>query len=107
MTEYTPTTEAIIFAYTENKYAAQGIDYGPAEEAVAREEVMKWLAAHDAEVRAGVVAEEPEREYGRLIGEVPYQWLLGSHGIQSATHWRTKAVPAGPWVPVKQEGADQ
>lgn len=52
MTDYTPTTEEIIFAYTENKYAAQGVAYGPAEERIARDEVMRWLAAHDAEKRA-------------------------------------------------------
>lgn len=100
MTDYTPTMERLRADYLRVRSEHFGFtDLYAAE----------WdraLAAHDAEVRAGVVAEEPEREYGRLIGEVPYQWLLGSHGIQSATHWRTKEVPAGPWVPL-QEGADQ
>lgn len=56
MNDYTPTTGAIVFAYTENKYAAQGIGYGATEEAVARAEFDRWLAAHDAEIRA---EEEP------------------------------------------------
>lgn len=66
---------------------------------------MRALARELRLMRSGVVAEEPEWEYGRLIGEAPYQWLLGSSDISSATHRRTKAAPAGPWVPVKQEGA--
>lgn len=54
MSEYTPTTEEIIKAWrffrTENR----------AYDGDAEAEVRSWLAAHDAEVRAGVVAEEPE-----------------------------------------------
>lgn len=48
------------------------------------------------EVRAGVVAEEPEWEYlpALPVGSPP-------------KFKRTKAVPAGPWVPVKQEGAHE
>jgi hypothetical protein len=53
----TPTTESIVFAHTENKYAARGMAYGPAEEATARAEVMRWLAAHDAEVREQALTE--------------------------------------------------
>lgn len=42
----------------------------------------------------GVVAEEPEWEY------------LPALPVGSAPKLkRTKAIPAGPWVPVKQEGA--
>lgn len=75
-----------------------------------------WLAAHDAEVRAGVVAEEPGWEYGvhcessGRVNSVGAPWMdrkfaekvtandSGNYGV-----CRRKA---GPWVPVKQEGAD-
>lgn len=110
MSEYTPTTEAIIFAYTENKYAAQGIDYGAAEEAVAREEVMTWLDAHDAEVRDGVVAEEPGWEYGTEYDiDANESVFTATHSEEMARKWVAESPhdtglvrrrKAGPWVPV-------
>ncbi|RBO72824.1 hypothetical protein [Microbacterium sp. H6] len=88
----------------------------------------RWLAAHDAEVRAGVVAEEPEWEYGwRSLwpdGE-EYEWqaLPNREAAEEAirihqdfedntdqiggrlefTLWKRTKSKAGPWVPVKQE----
>lgn len=58
MSDYTPTTEALVFAYTENKYAALGISYGHAEETVAREEFDRWFASEieKAEYRGAVKA---------------------------------------------------
>lgn len=50
--EYTPTTEDVRRAASD--YRAP----------ITPEEFDRWLAAHDAEVRAGVVSEEPEWEYG-------------------------------------------
>ncbi len=70
MTEYTPTTEELRQQY---KALAQsrllGVTYTSALRARGAE-FDRWLAAHDAEVRAGVVAEEPEWEYGSAIREV-------------------------------------
>lgn len=81
----------------------------------------------DAEVRAGVVAEEPEWEFGvrlharHLITgtntaaftppttphptmERAIEMARLNHGYRPTFHRRRKA---GPWVPVKQEGAGQ
>ena len=76
-----------------------------------------WLAAHDAEVQAQVVAEEPEERWqygaqnpddadGKIIA-----WSRGftKRLVEQQGHRlfrRTPGVPAGPWVPVKQEGAE-
>ncbi|WP_295105485.1 hypothetical protein [uncultured Microbacterium sp.] len=61
-----------------------------------------------AEVRAGVVAEEPEWEYIHLIGEPPIQMAIKSTP-ERATHKRIprRVFEPGPWVPVKQEGAEE
>lgn len=78
--------------------------------------LMPWLAAHDAEVRAGVVAEEPEVrwQYGAqnpddAEGEIiPWSRGFMKRLVEYQGHRlfrRRPAVPAGPWVPVKQEGA--
>lgn len=85
------------------------------------------LAAHDAEVRAGVAAEEPEWEYGytskwgtiaassqadaesraadhtRGIAEARESGDLTYHGKLMK---RIAASKPGEWVPVKQEGAE-
>ncbi|QMU97828.1 hypothetical protein FVO59_11885 [Microbacterium esteraromaticum] len=55
MTEYTPTTENVRSVHA----------HGGAGQVTERRRAMfdRWLAAHDAEVRAGVVPEEPEWEY--------------------------------------------
>lgn len=58
MSEYTPTTDAVRQAYAQ-RYVEQ-VEYTT----VGYSEFDRWLAAHDAEVRSGVVAEEPEWEYG-------------------------------------------
>lgn len=91
-------------------------------------EIDRIEAAHDAEVRAGVVTEEPEWEYEvtytsasapsidgyrlrRSSGMLPtleaaMQWV--GFSIDPIVHRRTKAVPAGEWerVDVKQEGPE-
>ena len=81
--------------------------------------------ADRAGARAGVVAEEPEWEY-RIAVDGEHEWPFGPHDEEQGEtleeilaalggqcgepmcgeiERRTKAVPAGPWVPVKQEGA--
>lgn len=71
-----------------------------------REHLERIEAAHHAEVRAGVEAEEPEWAeewiaYGRGVSE---EFMIPeSKGPNYATHQRT--VKAGPWVPVEREGA--
>lgn len=133
MAERTPTTETI-----RNNYSSPWHETSEFTSEKAREEFNRWLAAHDAEVRAqtlvqartiaevraGVLAEEPEWEYG-----VTTKWGMHAHPyLEGAERYaadvraeiergrasgdltfhgrvmkRTKAK-AGPWVPVKQEG---
>jgi hypothetical protein len=64
------------------------------------------LEAANALIAAGVVAEEPEWEDG-----IEYGYLDFEHGLiplmsgyEGITHERP--VRYGPWVPVKQEGAE-
>lgn len=84
------------------------------------------LEAADALIAAGVVAEEPEWEYRIAVGG-EHEWpfgprdeeqgapleevqaaLGGQHGdpMSGDIERRAKAIPAGPLVPVKQEGAE-
>lgn len=84
-----------------------------------------YAAILDA-ARAGVVAEEPEWEYRIAVGG-EHEWpfgprdeeqgapleevqtaLGGQHGdpMSGDIERRAKAIPAGPWVPVMQEGTD-
>ena len=120
MSEYTPTTEDVRFAMAGLRMSA--------ERFVTRDSFDRWLAAHDAEVRAdeaaqwaqavidsgkqgerigaaraGVVAEEPEWEYGVKFDDLPGRVFDRLPGDPRATHRRRKA---DPWVPVKQEGAE-
>lgn len=66
-----------------------------------------------AAVRASVVAEEPEWEYGiALFGEMDdvQPWPTEERALrelQDAEDILIRRRKAGPWVPVKQEGADQ
>lgn len=64
MNDYTPTTEEIrvIYIGTREEFVKPWQSNRPAE-------FDRWLAAHDAEVRASVVAEEPEWEYRISDGE--------------------------------------
>ena len=122
MSEYTPTTDEVrdyiraADRVTAHMFSAASPD--------AVEAFDRWLAAHDAEVRAGVVAEEPEWEYGyrptyapmhpEHAGEpmpeiwptnrTPDDFLPGMGGAYQRT--KKRVTPAGPWAPVKQEGTD-
>jgi hypothetical protein len=83
MTEYTPTTEEVRQAITYGEPA-----WGPMFD--------RWLAAHDAEVRASVLTEqgEPEWEYG-------YDSMEDAEAERPTTRRRK----AGPWLPVEEGGA--
>ncbi len=122
MSDYTPTMERLRADYLRMRAERFGFtDLYAAE----------WdraLAAHDAEVRAGVVTEEPEWEYRvRLHPDIEYkpnenratytppttphtsleraQEMAGLNPRYRATYHRRRK--AGPWVPVKQEGAEK
>jgi hypothetical protein len=71
-------------------------------------EFDRALAAHDAEVRAGVVTEEPEWEYGvrRRNGVDEYgsehwaRWHVGRHGQDGERQWVVRRRPGtapGEW----------
>lgn len=73
-------------------------------------EIDRIEAAHDAEVRAGVVTEEPEWEYAY---EVDGYWDDDKFVVEeyrhvgdTSPHALARRRKAGPWVPVKQEGAE-
>lgn len=114
MSDYTPTTEEV----REFIEAADRVIAGMVAGSSAVEAFDRWQAAHDAEVRAGVVAEEPEWEYGwhtgstvSLIGrrEQIDEWLMVRGWKLGEGDWGSRIMQrtaAGPWVPVKQEGAD-
>lgn len=80
-------------------------------------EFDRALAAHDAEVRAGVVAEEPEWEYGwhtgstvSLIGrrDQVEEWLAVRGWKLGEGDWGSRVMRrrvAGSWMPAEQEGA--
>lgn len=64
----------------------------------------------DWEYRTLLDGADPQ-PHGRLSrGEItPVEWFANRHedGRNIALERRTSAVPAGPWVPVKQEGAEK
>lgn len=95
MGDFMPTTEDVRRAYS----PAVGTW------AESRAAFDRWLAAHDAEVRAGVVAEEPEWEYGEKARHTDY--VCGHKPSEYPDIWaeippeqRVRRRPAGPWVPV-------
>lgn len=95
MAEYTPSTEEV----REQFWVASGTRRRDPESWA---EFDRWLAAHDAEVRASVVSEEPEWEYG----VVRHDGVMVNNGdyMTQQTHRRRKA---GPWLPVEQKGTEQ
>lgn len=68
--EFTPRTDQVreAFAYDPESEYRDPIGY-PAMLNENRRVFDRWLAAHDAEVRASVVTEEPEWEYRISDGE--------------------------------------
>lgn len=108
MSEYTPTTKDVreVWIYAQDITHDEGEDFHGAE-------FDRWLAAHDAEVQAQVVAEEPEWGIAHVAtpGSV---WPLSEDGARETAaiepgQWiiysRPKTV-THEWVPVKQEGAE-
>lgn len=131
MSEYTPTTDEMRAFYTAERLDGPHLDgFPPPTVEQAETEFNLWLAAHDAEVQAQVVAEEPEWEYGFQLRESDsgdvYDQEVGFDTEQDATDEGNKRIhdedddeypplalrlirraKSGPWVPVKQEGADR
>lgn len=120
MSEYTPTTKDVreVWIYAQDITHDEGEDFHGAE-------FDRWLAAHDAEVQAGVVAEEPEWEYGvklhkpllppkpgdnigsggAVVPTTPHRTLKGAEHMAELnpsyipTYFTRR--PAGPWLPVE------
>lgn len=125
MAEYTPTTEEIREYVETGGEPRPWVELDDAEKAreKARGEAFdRWLAAHEAEVREHarhefchprlgcLVAEEPEWEYGCGVPGGTHCWAAPSEVEAEKNRLagevvmkRTAAIPAGPWVPVKQE----
>lgn len=110
MSEYTPTIEEMRAFYTAERLDGPHLEGFPeptVEQAEA--EFDRWLS----EVRASVVAEEPEWEYGTRcpMPECTEPHLLDESDAPPQPEeslWRRtreRHVPPGEWVPVKQEGA--
>lgn len=106
MNDYTPTTEEI-------RRALRAVASPTAEE------FDRWLAAHDDEVRSGLVAEEPEWEYGISSGHGSVNYVGTRESVDARVRSFEKAgAPlrdveqifrrrkVGLWAPVKQEGAE-
>lgn len=107
MSDYTPTTEDVRYRYID--YREKEGDYTPGEFAW-------WLAAHDAEVRASVLAEqgEPEWEYGVYDpatnevdecgpGPVTRDSFTGIDW-EATGEFIVHRRPAGSWLPVEENG---
>ncbi|WP_295035567.1 hypothetical protein [uncultured Microbacterium sp.] len=113
MTDYTPTTEQVRSHYVFNQSDQWDPERGEAFD--------RWLAAHDAEVRASVLAEQgtPEFEYGYRptfgathpdtgqrcpwidrTGLTPDSWLPEMGEVYRRTP--KVVIPAGPWEPVEE-----
>ncbi|QXE28929.1 MULTISPECIES: hypothetical protein [Microbacterium] len=121
MSDYTPTTEEV----REFIEAADRVIAGMVAGSSAVEAFDRWQAAHDAEVRAGVVAEEPEgrrwfsaayrAQNGNII-PIGEETVLAEYAQKTVDKFSreddegpdyflaSRILP--PWVPVKQEGAD-
>lgn len=108
VSEYTPTEARICidFCNAAIKRPAPDGSLMSMEEADAA--FSRWLAAHDAEVRAGVVAEEPEWEYGTRC---PMPECTEPHSLDEGdappgpaeSLWRRtreRTIPAGEWEQV-------
>lgn len=103
MSDYTPTTEEVReFIEAADRVIAGMVSGSPAVEAFDR-----WLAAHDDEVRAGVVTEEPEWEPEYASGPSPQALVRTSRRGDRYAHETAYERRVTPWVPVKQEGAEK
>lgn len=127
MSEYTPTTDEVREAIAEWAWSRRM--FRPELAQSDGGETDRWFAAHDAEVRAGVVSEEPEWEYratacepdtgdiydSTSVHESPeaaffaaneYGLLESNDDLPQLVIGMQRRRKAGPWVPVKQEGTN-
>lgn len=86
MSDYTPTTGEV-----RGRHNANAI-LDSRTWRMADAEFDRWLAAHDAEVRASVVTEEPEWEYGTAL-RTPQGalWDFEFEGTREAAEWHVRA----------------
>ncbi|WP_136043325.1 MULTISPECIES: hypothetical protein [unclassified Microbacterium] len=118
MSEYTPTISELREAWLSAEFEER--DATTSDDDL-RAEFDRALAAHDAEMRAGVVAEEPEWEYAVAREEWPRTPVYRRRDLEAAEAFLLnpplgekrhgwlliKQAKAGPWVLVKQEGPGQ
>lgn len=109
MSEYTPTEARICidFCNAATKRAQADGSFMSMEEADAA--FSRWLAAHDAEVRAGVVAEEPEwettTERGFGITTIPVANYRGMAPVDFTVQMSSLATEAKVWIGVADHRA--
>lgn len=126
MSDYTPTTEEVRGDYATFQLPAHGGDFRT-EYAEGVAEFDRWLAAHDAEVRSGVITEGTEGlqvildacraalEEGRAAIEFiegerghmrSWERMVADSDRDAVTVQRAIDLLAAAGVPVKQEGAE-
>ena len=73
----------------------------------------RWMEWHNARVRRGVVAEEPEGEVEYRVFDSDGELWAGANSLQEARRYLSQdptgraRIERAVWVPVKQEGAGQ
>lgn len=106
MSDYTPTTEEVAEAVTEWAWSRRM--FRPELSTNDGQEFARWLAAHDAEIRADALAEqgteEPEWEYGneQLMHSHVEVFPASSEAVAKAQAWLypiRRRRKAGPWLP--------
>lgn len=99
VSEYTPTTEEVRIVHIGTRE-----EFARPWQANRAGEFDRWLAAHDAEVRAGVMAEEPEWEYiGADMAGDPDWESLRTWGTVPEEQGKFRRRKAGPWEPVSAD----
>lgn len=105
MSEYTPSTGEV-----RRRYAYARSAGNKNQSAVA--EFDRWLAAHDAEVRASLVTEEPEGEVEYRVFDREGELWAGSSTLEEAMHYLAQdptgcaRIERAVWTPVQQGGDD-
>ena len=100
MSEYTPTTEEVRTAAHNGAFFPLFRD--PAD-------FDRWLVAHDAEVRASVIPEEPDGEVEYRVFDREGELWAATNSLDEARHYLMQEpsgyarIERAVWLPVEQE----